>query len=73
MQPWPLLFATHVSFIFADPVAAIVEWRKEDLREDETVSVQPLGVLGVELHEFVEENVGNRCHAPGNRSANNFS
>lgn len=33
-------------------------------REDEAITVQPAGVLGVELHELVEKNVGNRCHAP---------
>ena len=35
-----------------------------DLREDESVAVQPLGVLGVELHELVEKDVGNRRHTP---------
>jgi hypothetical protein len=34
------------------------------LRENKSIPVEPLGVLGVELHELVEENVGNRCHAP---------
>ena len=33
-------------------------------REDESVTVEPLGVLGVELHDPVEKNVGNGCHAP---------
>lgn len=36
-----------------------------DLREDEAIPVQPLGVLGVELHEFVEEDVSDRRHTPG--------
>ena len=35
-----------------------------DLREDKSVAVQPLGVLGVELHELVEKDVGNRRHTP---------
>lgn len=34
------------------------------LRKDESVAVQPLGVLGVELHELVPENVSNRSHTP---------
>ena len=37
-----------------------------DLREDKSVAVQPLGVLGVELHELVEKDVGNRRHTPRN-------
>lgn len=44
---------------------------ENNIRENEAISVQPLGVLGVELHEFVEQDVGNRCHAPRNESANN--
>lgn len=39
------------------------------LRKDESVAVQPLGVLGVELHELVPENVGNGSHAPVQSSA----
>jgi hypothetical protein len=34
-----------------------------DLRENESVSVEPVGVLGVEGHELVEKNVSNRGHA----------
>jgi hypothetical protein len=34
-----------------------------DLREDEAVSVDPAGVLWVEGHEFVEEDVGGRRQA----------
>jgi hypothetical protein len=43
-----------------------VQEKRQNSRENETIPVQPLGVLGVELHELVEEDVGNRCHAPGN-------
>lgn len=32
-------------------------------REDEAIAVDPIRVLGVEVHELVEEDVGNRCHA----------
>jgi hypothetical protein len=42
-----------------ETVSALVE----HLRENETVAVQPLRVLGVERHELVEQNVGNRGHA----------
>ena len=34
-------------------------------RENESIAVQPLGVLGVELHVLAEENMGNRSHAHG--------
>jgi hypothetical protein len=36
-----------------------------DSREHEAITVQPLGVFGVELHELVEEDVGNGSHTPG--------
>ena len=35
------------------------------VREDKSVAVQPLRVLGVELHELVEQDVGDRRHAHG--------
>ncbi len=34
-----------------------------DLREDESIAIEPVGVLGVEGHELVEEHMGGRCHA----------
>ena len=34
-----------------------------NLREDEAIAIEPVRVLGVEGHEFVPENMGNRCHA----------
>lgn len=39
------------------------------IREDESIPVQPVGVLRVELHELVKEDVGNGSHAPGLESA----
>ena len=45
------------SSIFIDPRILM------DLREDETISVEPFWILWIECHEFVEQNVGNRCHA----------
>ena len=36
---------------------------RRDLREHETISVEPVWVLWVKGHEFVEENVGDRRHA----------
>jgi hypothetical protein len=35
------------------------------LREDETVAVDPFGVLGVESHELVPDDVGHRGHTHG--------
>lgn len=35
-----------------------------NLRENETVTVEPVGVLGVELHELVEQDVSDRRHTP---------
>lgn len=35
------------------------------LRENESITIDPVGVVGVESHEFVEEDVGNGCHAHG--------
>lgn len=34
------------------------------LRENEAITVEPVGVLGVEVHETVEKDVGNGSHAP---------
>jgi hypothetical protein len=35
------------------------------VREDKSVAVDPLGVLGVESHELVPHDVGDRGHAHG--------
>lgn len=37
----------------------------QDLREDESISIQPVWVLWVERHEFVEQDVSDRSHAHG--------
>lgn len=36
---------------------------EQDIRENKTVPVNPVGVLGVEVHELVEQDVGDRGHA----------
>jgi len=36
--------------------------RWSNVREDETIAVEPFRVLRVESHELVEKNVGNWCH-----------
>jgi hypothetical protein len=36
-----------------------------NLRKNEAIPVEPLGVLGVELHDPVEKHVGDGRHAPG--------
>lgn len=41
------------------------QWTRYDLRENESVSVDPVGVLGVETHELVEKNVRDRGHTHG--------
>lgn len=43
------------------------EPREEDSRENEAVTVQPVWVLWVELHELAVEDVGHGCHAPALR------
>ena len=37
--------------------------RRFDLRQDETITIDPVWVLGVEGHELVEQDMGNGCHA----------
>ena len=46
-------------------MAAIVGTKSTEkyVRENEAVAVDPFGVLGVESHELVEQDVGNRGHA----------
>lgn len=39
--------------------------RRFDLRQDETITIDPVWVLGVEGHELVKQDVGNGCHAHG--------
>jgi hypothetical protein len=48
-------------------VTAIVGVEKCEnyVREDKSVAVDPLGVLGVESHELVPHDVGDRSHAHG--------
>jgi hypothetical protein len=43
--------------------ASSQKYREYNVRENEAVSVHPIGVLGVESHELVEKNVGHRGHA----------
>lgn len=40
-------------------------WKRRILRENESVPVEPAGVLGVEGHELVEQDVGDGSHAHG--------
>jgi hypothetical protein len=42
--------------------------QRRDVRENESVTVVPLGVLGVKPHEPVEEDVCDRSHAPETHS-----
>ena len=34
-------------------------------RENESIPIEPVRVAGIERHEFVEHDMGNRCHAHG--------
>lgn len=36
---------------------------RKDLRKYESVSIEPIRILRVEAHEFIEKDVGNRRHA----------
>lgn len=56
-----------VSITVANRLASksLVTRRQDPIRENKSVTVGPVGVLGVELHELVEENVGHRGHAHG--------
>jgi hypothetical protein len=36
-----------------------------DLREDKSISIQPIGILGIEGHALVEENMGRRSQSHG--------
>ena len=40
------------------------EGRQKRLREDEANPVEPLGVLGVELHDLLEKDMSDRSHTP---------
>jgi len=62
MHPWPFL-----SYSLAKLLGRRWGVRHDGyLRENKSVAVDPFGILRVKLHEFVEKNVGNRCHAPTN-------
>ncbi len=53
-MPWPANFSKLRYDGLYD--AFDCDYRK-GLREDETISIQPMWVLGIEGHEFVEENM----------------
>ena len=43
----------------------VIVMRVQNSREDKSISVQPLRIFRVEVHELVEENVGGRSQAHG--------
>lgn len=43
----------------------MIVMRVQNSREDKSISVQPLRIFRVEVHELVEENVGGRSQAHG--------
>lgn len=61
MQPWPFLYHVgQLCYRVGDE-----EREEKHVREDETITVGPVGVLGVEVHELVEKNVSDGGHAHG--------
>ena len=47
----------------AEPYGPYSDDRELHIRENETITVGPVRVLGVEVHELVEQNVGHGGHA----------
>jgi hypothetical protein len=58
-----MITAKTMLVFMCDSTASPINGRGIDLRENESVSVDPVGVLGVEGHELVEKNVSDRGHA----------
>jgi len=51
-------------FVFAVAATSHV-FQGVNSREDEAISVHPIGILGVEVHKLVEEDVSDGCHTHG--------
>lgn len=64
MQPWPLLCG-RVSVERVRGGLDGVLHARSSLRENKAITVGEVGVLGVEGHELVEENVRHGGHAHG--------
>lgn len=64
MQPCPFLVYGQLLLLLTLPTSRAGCFRPErvgiqmDIREDETISVEPAGILWIEGHELVEEHVG---------------
>lgn len=62
MQPWPFLISCQLPYsssYLEHLQGAAVGY----IREDKSISVEPVWVLGVEGHELVEEDMGSWCAA----------
>jgi len=62
MHPWPFLFIVSAWEHRSEQLSCYRE-DGDDIRENEAIAVEPFGVLWVEGHELVEEDVGDGCHA----------
>ena len=60
-----VLEIVDAQFIAEKVQQRVLEHASMAVRQHEAISVQPVWVLGVEGHEFVEEDVGDRCHTHG--------
>ena len=73
MQPWPFLSDSQGGYscngdFFRKAGLRLPHGRghrARHIRENKTITVDPVGVLGVEVHELVEQNVGHGGHAHG--------
>ena len=59
------LQVVHGNIIAEKVQQSILQHTTVTVGENETIPVDPVGVLGVEVHELVEENVGHGSHAHG--------
>lgn len=60
----PKLLAVPILMLSSIEDEAGKNWSR-GLREDESISIDPIRILRVEGHEFVEENVGRRSQTHG--------
>jgi hypothetical protein len=55
-------FPSRVERLFQAISNLVLDEGRKYIRENETITVGPVRVLGVEVHELVEQNVGHRGH-----------
>jgi hypothetical protein len=57
------LQVVHGDIVTEQVEESVLEHATVAVGKNETIPVQPVGILGVEVHELVEEDVGHRGHA----------